>query len=115
MIKTGSNYCPLCNQEIASLKTKIHIDLSSNIAISENKWVQLTNREAEIAHILTEVPKKFCSSDYLMKRLLGQYDEKKHRNFLSAIIRRLRPKLRLIGIEIRTIRNRGYSLIIIDD
>lgn len=85
------------------------LDLVAREARVKGQPVELTRREWAILEMLVTQPGVALSKEQLMQSL-SSWDDKLTPNAVEVYVSRLRSKLELAGVKIRTVRGYGYIL-----
>ncbi len=88
---------------------QLMLNTSSHTATLHGKPLLLTRREWAILEILLLESPKVVSKDKLLQNLTG-WDKNITPNAIEVHVSRLRAKIELGGIEIRTVRGIGYRI-----
>lgn len=101
--------CPCCNSDLENADRPL-ISLETNKLLAGAEVLQLTPREAEIIDILVKRMPLPVSADYFVARLYGDVATEAAMTTIRVILSKLRPKIAICGLNIRTIWGGGYVL-----
>ena len=91
------------------LNGKLHLDTTGRRVTVDNQPLDLSARELGVLEVLMMRSGRVVSKDQLAEKLYG-WDEDVGTNAIEVCVHRLRKKIELSGVTIRTIRGLGYLM-----
>lgn len=104
--------CPTCRQALR-VSRDLRIDVEAGILIRNGRFTMLEPRELELFEALWSSIGKLRTKEQLMTDLywLRTDNDEPDAKIVDVLICKIRRKLKLIGVEIQTIRGKGYRLL----
>lgn len=99
--------CPCCGQPVEF--TRPLVDMTSNVAAWRGN-LKLTRQEADLVMILSTRFNKVVFYDTIASELFGERDVCSKKT-MQVVVCVLRKKLPHIGLQIKTVHDRGYCLV----
>lgn len=101
--------CPTCGTDLANADRPL-VSLQTNKIMSGGEIIQLSPREAEIAHILVEAMPLPVATERMLGRLYGGRPTDSAYDAFKVYIHTLRKKIAQTNLVIETLHRHGHAM-----
>ena len=102
--------CPTCGGDLVD-DGSIHVDDETGIVVAQGRAAVLTNQEAALFNALWSAKPRMLSKEQLLAATADLAFDDREIKIVDVFICKTRKKLKPLGIEIGTVRGKGYRIV----
>lgn len=102
--------CPCCGSAIAPRKGVL-VSLDTNTAAVGTETLRLTPQQTELLYVLSKAYPRVAQRQSICANLWGVNECEQPFKVIETRVCQLRKLLKPLGVEIETVRERGYRLV----